>query len=56
MTRNIVTATKDMSTKQAALTMVEKGIGSLPVLEDEKLIGIVTRDDLLRHCAGLHDN
>jgi acetoin utilization protein AcuB len=34
--------------QDAAKLMVERKIGCLPVLEGGKLVGIVTKDDLLR--------
>jgi len=54
MTRNVITADKNTSAKKAALLMVEKDIGCLPVLEGKQLVGIVTGTDLLRYFAGLH--
>jgi acetoin utilization protein AcuB len=56
MSREVSTIEKSTEIKQAAAIMVEKGIGCLPVMEGKKLIGILTRTDLLRPCAGLHDD
>ena len=39
--------------KEAARMMAERKIGCLPVLEDEKFVGLVTETDVLRHFAGL---
>ncbi len=39
--------------KEAARVMAERKIGCLPVTEDEKLVGLVTETDVLRHFAGL---
>lgn len=47
MTPQPVTATTDQTVRQAANLMRGRGIGCLPVLEDEKLKGIVTVSDLL---------
>lgn len=55
MTKNVITADKGTPLKQAALLMVEKGIGCLPVVEGRDVVGIVTRTDLLRYFAGLAD-
>jgi CBS domain-containing protein len=33
--------------------MMNKGIGCLPVVEDQPLIGIVTKTDLLRYLRAL---
>src|SRR5690606_24382703 len=55
MSKNVVTVEKGTALKQAALLMVDKGIGCLPVMEGKQLAGIITRTDMLRHFAGLHD-
>ena len=41
------------SVQNAACIMAERKIGCLPVVEDGKLLGIVTETDLLRYFAGL---
>jgi len=38
----------NMTAKQAAKIMLKNNIGALPILQDDKLIGIVTRTDLLK--------
>ncbi len=48
MTRKPVSVTPLETVQGAAKLMMEKKIGCLPVLEDGKLAGIVTKDDLLR--------
>lgn len=52
MSKNVVTVEKGTALKQAALTMVEKGIGCLPVTSGGQLTGIITRTDILRFFAG----
>lgn len=47
MNPHVETIKPDASSKQAAIMMVEKGIGSLIVVTDSKLEGIVTRDDIM---------
>jgi CBS domain-containing protein len=42
----------DATIEEAALMMVEKELDCLFVLEDEKLVGVATRTDLLREMAG----
>jgi CBS domain-containing protein len=42
----VVTGAPEMDVSEAAELMVEHGIRRLPVLEGERLIGIVTLDDL----------
>lgn len=47
MRKKVVTITPDTTIERAALTIKEKKIGSLPVMENGKLIGIVTRTDVM---------
>ncbi|KDR24734.1 histidine kinase [Caballeronia zhejiangensis] len=48
MTTSIVSASPDMSVRQAAGTMVFAGISGMPVIDEEgKLLGIVTEGDLM---------
>jgi CBS domain-containing membrane protein len=42
----------DAPIEEAALMMVEKEIDCLLVLDDERLVGVATRTDLLREMAG----
>ena len=51
MTWNAVTTGPDVPVEQAAAVMAEARIGSLPVVERAKLIGILTEQDLLRVLA-----
>jgi CBS domain-containing protein len=44
----VVTVSPDISIAAAAEMMINKGIGCLPVVDDHRLIGIVTKTDLLR--------
>jgi len=46
MTQRVKKATPDMTVSQAAALMQEARIGSLPVLEHENLVGIVTATDV----------
>ena len=47
----LFTTTPDKSINEAAREMLEKNIGALPVIEDSRLIGIVTEFDLVRAFA-----
>ncbi len=47
MTRPAVTIGADSSLREAAGLMVEKRVNRLPVVEDDRLVGIVTRADLV---------
>lgn len=51
MTRNVVTVAPDRDPRDAASLMLDHKIGALPVVEGERLIGIVTETDLLRAFA-----
>ncbi len=46
MTKNVISITPDTPLEEAARVMADNKIGSLPVLEDGKLVGIVTETDL----------
>jgi len=46
-----ITVSPDTSIRAAAETMVESGIEALLVVVGEKLVGVVTRTDLLRELA-----
>ena len=48
MSRNPITITPDKSPVHAARLMVKHDVGRLPVMEDERVIGIVSRTDTLR--------
>lgn len=47
MKRDLVTVGPGTTTLEAVALMKEKGIGSLPVVKDDKLIGIVTERDFM---------
>lgn len=53
MARNIITTTPDTPPFIAAELMSSNSIGYLPVVHEEKMIGIVTRTDLLNFVYGL---
>jgi CBS domain-containing protein len=48
MTDRVVTAEPGESIRSAARRMLDRGVKRLPVVEDGRLIGIVSRQDLLR--------
>ncbi|HBV86170.1 CBS domain-containing protein [Desulfosporosinus sp.] len=48
MTANVVIINKEASIEEAASLMVSKKIKRLPVLEDGKIIGIVSRMDIIK--------
>lgn len=48
MTTDPITTTPDTSLADAARVMLERKIGCLPVVEDGRLVGILTESDFLR--------
>ncbi len=52
MSNNLITADVDMDIGVAANIMLENCIGSLPVMEDDELAGILTKTDILEICKG----
>lgn len=48
MTKDVVTVTEDTPLQELASIMVEKRINRLPVVDNGRLVGIVTRDDIIR--------
>lgn len=49
MREPVFTIGPDATVAQAALVMVEQKVGCLPVVQDGRMVGIVTQTDLLRH-------
>lgn len=48
MSKNVVTAEEDTPVGELVALMVEKRINRIPIVRDGKLVGIVTRHDILR--------
>jgi CBS domain-containing protein len=48
MSAELYTTTPDTPVSEAARLMIERKIGCLPVVDGEKLVGIVTETDLVR--------
>ncbi|MEM5836526.1 MAG: CBS domain-containing protein [Candidatus Aenigmatarchaeota archaeon] len=51
MNTNVVTVKPGVSLREAAKTMCEKHIGSLIVMEEEEIVGIITQTDILKAVA-----
>ena len=49
MREPVVTVAPDATLAEAARVMMQNKIGSLPVVEERALVGILTETDLLRH-------
>jgi CBS domain-containing protein len=52
MSAPVTTVDVDASLEQAARMMLERKLGSLPVMDNGRLVGIVTETDLLRRVVG----
>ncbi len=48
MSHPVYTTTADCPLEEAARLMLEQGIGSLPVMENDKLVGIITDTDIFK--------
>lgn len=53
MNRTVTTISPDAPAGEAADLMVRKNIGHLPVVQGEKVIGIVTRTDVINYLYGM---
>ena len=47
MVKNVISVSPDMSLQEAGRIMLKEKIGCLPVVEDGKLVGLITETDLL---------
>jgi acetoin utilization protein AcuB len=48
MTTDLVTVSEDTPIEEAALLMIDRGVGALPVLREGTLVGIITETDIFR--------
>ncbi|MBI5627435.1 MAG: CBS domain-containing protein, partial [Candidatus Rokubacteria bacterium] len=48
MTRSVITIGADRRTQEAVRLMLEHKIGALPVMDGDRVIGILTETDILR--------
>jgi acetoin utilization protein AcuB len=53
MSRNVATVSPDCPLEEAAILMVEHKIGSLPVEEDGRVVGIITETDIFKQFAAV---
>jgi CBS domain-containing membrane protein len=53
MTTELLTATPDMPIAEAARVMLRHKVGCLPVLDGERLVGLITEADFVKHVAAL---
>jgi CBS domain-containing membrane protein len=52
MSTDVVTTTRDASLEEAARLMFDRKIGCLPVVENGRLVGILTEGDFVAYFAG----
>jgi CBS domain-containing membrane protein len=55
MTTSVITVTPTASIRAAIGMMIDKRIGCLPVVEDRKLVGLLSESDCLRYLAQVLD-
>src|SRR5512141_811370 len=48
MTKKVITVERDTPIEEAARIMADKKIGGLPVISDDKVVGIITETDLFK--------
>lgn len=48
ISKDVVWASSDLDIGEAAATMIEKNVGSIPIIDDGVLCGIITERDILR--------
>jgi len=48
MTKDVITVTEDTPLEEAARIMVDKKIGGLPVVQEDKVVGIITETDMFK--------
>lgn len=48
MTKKVITVTKDTPVEEAARMMADKKIGGLPVVDGDKVVGVITETDLFK--------
>jgi len=54
MTRQVITATEGMEIGAAAELMLKEGIARLPVMRGKRLVGILTRADIIHAVGSSH--
>jgi CBS domain-containing protein len=55
MTRNVITASPDTSVSEIAALLEKNGIKRVPIVDDGRLVGIVSRANLLQGLASLKE-
>ena len=53
MVKDVITVPQTMQLDEVARIMLDKGIGSVPVMEDDKMVGIVSKADFVTLAVGI---
>ena len=53
MVKDVFTVPKEMQLEDVAKLMLDNGIGSVPVMDDEKMVGIVSKADFVTLATGI---
>ena len=53
MVKDVITVPETMQLEEVAKIMLDKGIGSVPVMKDDKMIGIVSKADFVTLAVGI---
>lgn len=56
MSKNVITIEKEGNIEEAAEIMAEKKIKKLPVIEDKKLVGLISATDIIAHSKNLNED
>jgi CBS domain-containing protein len=56
MTSEVLTVGPDDEISEAATLMADKRVNPVPVLDGERLVGIVSRSDIIRHILAEYEN
>jgi len=48
MTRDVITVNEDSTLEEAASIMADKSVSGLPVMRDQKIVGIITETDIFK--------
>lgn len=51
MTKNVVTIGEDAEVEKVAELMAERDVNRIPVIKDDKLVGIISRADIIKYIA-----
>jgi CBS domain-containing protein len=56
MTRHVLTVSLEDEISEAATLMADKRVNPVPVLDGERLVGIISRSDIIRHILAEYED